>query len=159
MRIFIIKALATGFGLGYLPKAPGTWGTLLGIPLFLGLSQLGIMSYMALTAATVVLAVMVCELAAPYFEKQDSPHIVIDEIAGFLVTMTWLPVTWQSVLAGFLLFRILDAVKPGPIGFLDRKVKGAVGVVADDIAAGIFANLILQLVYTQTSLLGETSFL
>ena len=73
---------------------------------------------------------------------------------GFLITMTWLPITWQSLVLGFIIFRFLDIVKPPPIGLLDRRVKGGLGVMIDDIAAGIIGSLILQMVYTQTSWLG-----
>jgi phosphatidylglycerophosphatase A len=79
---------------------------------------------------------------------------VIDEVIGFLITMTWLPMTWQAYLAGFLLFRVLDIFKPFPIGYLDEKVPGGLGVVADDVAAGMIANIILQVVLVKTAWLG-----
>ena len=82
------------------------------------------------------------------------PKVVIDEVAGFFVTLTWLPVTWQTFLAGFILFRLLDIWKPLFIGVMDRKIKGGAGTVLDDIAAGIVANLILQAVYYRTDWLG-----
>jgi len=149
-----IKFIATGFGLGYLPKAPGTFGTLLALPFFWFLHEKGIYTYMLVTFFFTAFACIVAELAGPLFEKFDSPHIVIDEIAGFLITMTWLPRTWQAILVGFILFRILDATKPGPIGYVEKKIKGGLGVVADDVVAGIFANMALQVIYSYTNLLG-----
>jgi phosphatidylglycerophosphatase A len=150
----LIKLFATGFGLGFLPLAPGTWGTLLGIPLAYYLHFRGPMPYLLFTLMFTVFAVWVSEMAGPLFEEPDSPKIVIDEVAGFLVTMAWLPATWQSLVSGFIIFRVLDAWKPGPIGYCDRKIKGGLGVVVDDIAAGIVANIILQVLYNYTDLLG-----
>jgi phosphatidylglycerophosphatase A len=151
---FAVKVLASGFGLGFLPKAPGTFGTLLGIPFAYFLHYRGAFPYMLVTVLFSFFAVIISEMAGPLFGEPDSPKIVIDEVAGFLVTMTWLPMTWQSLLIGFILFRIFDAVKPGPIGYLDRKVKGGLGVVIDDLAAGIAANIILQFIYVYTNVLG-----
>ena len=85
----------------------------------------------------------------------DSKEIVIDEVAGFLITMTWLPMTWQSVVIGFILFRFFDIVKPPPIRQLDKKIQGGVGVMIDDIAAGIISNFILQILFTYTLILGS----
>jgi len=154
LKNFVIKTLATGLGLGLIPVAPGTFGTLLGIPFTYWLHFRGPIPYMLVTLVFSVFAVFIAEMAGPLFGVEDSPKIVIDEVAGYLVTMTWLPVTWQGLTAGFLVFRNLDAVKPGPIADLDRKVKGGLGVVVDDLAAGLVANLILQLVYSNTAWLG-----
>lgn len=153
----IIRLLACGFGLGLVPFAPGTFGTLLGIPFAYALHYKGYFAYMLVTVLFSVFAIFISELAGPLFGESDSPKIVIDEVAGFLVTMTWLPMTWQSLLIGFILFRALDAIKPGPIGYLDRKVKGGVGVVVDDLAAGIVANITLQIIYNYTHWLGATA--
>jgi phosphatidylglycerophosphatase A len=153
-RDFFIKTLATGFGLGLMPVAPGTFGTLLGIPFAYFLHFKGPMAYMLATFIFSLFAIVISEMAGPLFGESDSPKIVIDEVAGFLVTMTWIPVTWQGLLAGFILFRFFDALKPGPIGYLDRKVKGGLGVVVDDLAAGIAANIILQIIYVNSVILG-----
>lgn len=155
MKNSVVKILATGFGLGFAPLAPGTFGTLLGIPLFWWLQQKGPLNYMLLTLLITVFACVIAELAGPLLGETDSPQIVIDEIAGFLVTMTWLPRTWPAILLGFVLFRILDAAKPGPIGYVERKIPGGIGVVMDDVLAGVFANIILQIIYSNTSWLGE----
>jgi phosphatidylglycerophosphatase A len=115
--------------------------------------------------AAVLLLIPLAIIAAAAYEQDhlhadsadghDRSEIVIDEVVGFLITMVWLPMTWQSLLLGFLLFRFFDILKPFPIGYLDRKVPGGLGVVVDDIAAGIFASLILQAVYSYTSILGQ----
>lgn len=150
----IITLLATFFGSGRLPKSPGTWGTLATIPLWYGLAQLHAIPYMIIVLLLCVLAILVAQAYESMTNTHDSKEIVIDEVVGFLITMTWLPMTWQSLVFGFVLFRIVDIVKPPPIRQLDRKVKGGVGVVIDDIAAGIVCNIVLQLIYTHTSWLG-----
>ena len=144
MKDFSLRLLATGFGLGMAPVAPGTFGTLGAIPLYYLLSFTHIYVYMGVTLVATVGAVFVCEFAEPLFGKHDSKHIVIDEIVGFLVAMTWVPLHWKTLIAGFVLFRFFDAVKPWPISHLDRKIKGGLGVVCDDVAAGLATNLILQ---------------
>lgn len=80
-------------------------------------------------------------------DTHDAQEIVIDEVAGILITMTWLPAHWFYVVTGFVLFRLLDILKPYPISAADQKIKGGIGVMADDILAGIIANIILQIVY------------
>ncbi len=149
-----ITLLATFFGSGRLPKSPGTWGTLATIPLWYVLAQLHAIPYMVVVLLLCVAAILIAQAYENMTSTHDSKEIVIDEVVGFLITMTWLPLTWQSLIAGFILFRIVDIVKPPPIRQLDQKVKGGVGVVIDDIAAGIVCNIILQLVYTYTPWLG-----
>jgi phosphatidylglycerophosphatase A len=155
VRDKIIKILASGFGLGFIPIAPGTFGTLLAIPFFWFLHHKGVYPYMIVTVLFTFFACFIAELAGPLFGETDSQHIVIDEVAGFLVTMTWLPRTWQAVVLGFILFRVLDALKPGPIAYVEKKIKGGLGVVADDVVAGILANMALQVIYTYTNWLGD----
>jgi phosphatidylglycerophosphatase A len=100
-------------------------------------------------------SVLIAELASPQFNSVDSPHIVIDEVAGYLVTVVWLPRTWQTVVFGFIIFRILDISKPGPIRFIERRLKGGLGIVMDDVVAGIIGNILLQGVYQNTKWLGQ----
>ncbi len=150
------KSIATFFGSGLLPKAPGTWGTLATIPLALFLNSLGPFYMMGF----VFIMLPVSVWAISHYQKtnhtsDDPGEIVIDEVIGFLITMTWLPATWQAYLLGFIIFRALDIYKPGPIGRLDQKVKGPWGVMLDDIAAGIIGNLVLQIIYYQTNWLGS----
>ncbi|WP_409479153.1 phosphatidylglycerophosphatase A [Pseudobdellovibrio sp. HCB154] len=150
----LVIQLATFFGAGRLPKSPGTWGTLATIPLWYLLAQLHAIPYMVVVLLLCIAAILIAQAYENFTHTHDSKEIVIDEVVGFLITMTWLPMTWQSLVAGFVLFRIVDIVKPPPIRQLDQKVKGGVGVVIDDIAAGIVCNIILQMVYTYTPWLG-----
>lgn len=154
MKKQIIVMLATFFGAGKLPRSPGTWGTLCTIPFWFILAQLHALMYMVVVVALCVVAMVVAEAYEKITATHDSKEIVIDEVVGFLITMTWLPMTWQSLVFGFVLFRFFDIVKPPPIRQLDRRVQGGVGVVIDDIAAGIICNIILQILYNQTSWLG-----
>jgi phosphatidylglycerophosphatase A len=153
MRGFLLR-LATFFGVGKAPKAPGTWGTVATLPLVLFFSYLGPLVYMA----AVILLLPLSIIAAEVYEKQSGSHdakeIVIDEVVGFMITMTWMPQTWQAYLAGFVLFRFLDILKPPPIRYFDRRVPGGLGVVMDDVVAGIIANIFLQIIYAQTAWLG-----
>ncbi len=146
--------LATLFGVGRIPKAPGTWGSLVTLPLCFLLMKLGVFVYMAATMALTILAIVAAERYEQQSEKHDSKEIVIDELAGMLVTMTWLPVTWQSFVIGFLVFRFFDVLKPFPISYFDKKVPGGFGVVADDLVAGILGNVVLQLMLHHTAWLG-----
>ena len=136
--------LATGFGSGYFPKIPGTAGTFFAIPIVLLFGLSGELGYVAITFAFIIFSIFVCQGYERFYAGHDRSEVVIDEIAGFLVTMVLLPLTWKSLTLGFLLFRFFDILKPFPIGYLDRKVKGGFGVVVDDLAAGLVANFILQ---------------
>jgi phosphatidylglycerophosphatase A len=127
-----------------MPFSPGTFGTLGAIPLAYALVQLGPVPYLVFTLVFIVFAIVVSQRFESFHVEHDLSEIVIDEVAGFLVAMAWLPSTWQYWLAGFLLFRFFDIVKPFPISYLDRKIKGGMGVVIDDVAAGLVVNVILQ---------------
>lgn len=154
MKNKFIEMLATFFYVGKISKAPGTWGTLATLPLWFFMSKLNPIWYMVITFVIVILGIFVCQMYENQKGSHDSKEIVIDEVAGFLITMTWLPFTWQSVVFGFMLFRFFDILKPPPIRQLDQKVQGGVGVMIDDVAAGILANFLLQIVYNQTGWLG-----
>ncbi len=136
--------IVTVGGVGTLPKAPGTWGTLAAIPIWYLFTRGSPNLYLVLTIATIFFAVFASHRYELENESHDSQEIVIDEVAGFLVTMTWLPVNMYYLGAGFILFRLLDALKPWPISYLDKNIKGGYGVVMDDIAAGLIANIALQ---------------
>jgi len=123
---------------GYAPVAPGTFGTLGAIPLYLAVSRLSTGAYVAFTFAFAALAVYAADRAGRYWGIADASPIVIDEVAGYLVTMALVPFSWQAALAGFVLFRIFDVLKPWPASALDR-VKNGFGVVSDDLAAGVWA--------------------
>lgn len=150
-----IRFIATWGLVGLSPKAPGTMGTLAAIPLAYLLMKWGTYPHMAVTFLLAILAIFICVAYENYFQTHDSKEIVIDEVVGYLIAMTWLPLTWQSFVLGFVFFRFFDIVKPFPIGWLDKNMKGGFGVVADDLVAGIISNILLQLVYTQSTWLGE----
>ena len=156
MRTFMIR-LSTMFGVGTLFAAPGTWGTVAALPLAAGLMWLGSMWHMMATLLLFPVAVIAAQMHGQSTSTHDSQEIVIDEVLGFLITMVMLPLTWQAFVAGFVLFRVLDILKPFPISYLDRNVKGGAGVILDDVAAGVIANLILHIVLTKTSWLGSQS--
>jgi phosphatidylglycerophosphatase A len=138
--------LATGFGVGNIPLAPGTWGSLIGLPLCFVLS--GTTLTLALVAAVLFIffAAWVADAAEKIIGRKDPGCIVIDEIAGMLVTFIGLPFNLLIVAVGLIIFRILDILKPFPIRALDKRLSGGVGVVADDVAAGIVANLLLRII-------------
>lgn len=140
----LVEWLATWFGLGRMPVVPGTFGTLGAIPVVYAFALLGPLPYMIATLVFIMFSIWVSHLFEAINREHDSSCIVIDEVAGFLVTMTWVPLTPQFWVAGFLLFRIFDMLKPFPISVLDQRVKGGLGTVIDDIAAGLVANVILQ---------------
>ena len=154
MKNRILISIATFFGIGKFPKAPGTMGTLATIPLWYLLVQLGTIPYMLVTFLLIPLGAIAAQAYENASQTHDSKEIVIDEVVGFLITMTLVPVTWQSVIFGFILFRFFDIVKPGLIRQLDQKVPGGFGVMADDIAAGIISSILMQVIYTQTNWLG-----
>lgn len=145
MRNLIIF-LATGFYLGYLPVAPGTWGSFLGILTYLFLLPLPTFHYALGMVGIFFLAVWVSGWAETLLSQKDSCVIVIDEVVGILVTMFLLPATWLSILLGFLFFRLFDIMKPAPAGFIDRKAGGGWGIVLDDVVAGIYGNVFVHFI-------------
>ncbi|WP_298270645.1 phosphatidylglycerophosphatase A [Geobacter sp.] len=145
MRAFVTCA-ATWFGTGLSPVAPGTVGTLGAIPLYVALARLPLPLYLATTVAFIFLAAWVSGRAEEIYGARDPGRIVIDEVAGYLVTMAAAPFSWQSVLLGFFLFRFFDVVKVPPARYFDRKVKNGWGVVLDDVAAGVYAWAALHLI-------------
>lgn len=140
-----LHLLALGLGSGCLPKAPGTFGSLLAIPLYLLLSPLPPALYIATVALLLVAGIPLCARTARALGVHDHPAIVWDEVVGMLVTLTLAPPGWPWLLAGFLLFRLFDVLKPWPISALDRGVGGGAGIMLDDIAAGVAAFSCLQL--------------
>ena len=129
-------------------------GTLATIPIWWLLAQQGPIIYMAVTFLLIPIGAIAAQAYINHTNTHDAQEIVIDEVVGYLITMTWLPITWQSAVIGFFIFRFFDIVKPPPIRNLDRRIKGGFGVMVDDIAAGIIGSVIMQLLYTQTNYLG-----
>jgi phosphatidylglycerophosphatase A len=153
MTKFLV-GLATLFGVGKLPKAPGTWGTLATIPIGILLMWLGPFWHMGACVFLLPVSILAAEAYERFHDSHDASEVVIDEVIGFLITLAWLPLTWQTLALGFVIFRVLDIFKPFPISYLDRKVPGGVGVIVDDVLAGVIANLVLQIIYSKTSWLG-----
>jgi len=141
----VILLLATWFGAGYSPVAPGTAGTLGAIPLLLLYSLLTAVMYGAGLGALALLACWVAGRAEEILGEKDSRPIVIDEVVGFLVTMAYVPITWVHVLMGFVLFRGFDIAKPFPIRMMERNISGGWGIVMDDVVAGIYAQATLRI--------------
>ena len=137
--------LAGGFGAGAIPFAPGTFGTVVGVLFYLPMSRLPLPLYLVMVAGVVALGVYLCGATARDLGVHDHPGIVWDEIAGYLVTMIAAPRGWVWPVAGFVLFRIFDILKPWPVRVADRRVGGGVGIMLDDILAGIYAASCLQL--------------
>jgi phosphatidylglycerophosphatase A len=149
-----IEIFATFFYLGRVPLIPGTVGTLGAIPLVYLFTLAGTYGYMALTFVFVLWSINIADKYEAVVQDHDTGDVVIDEVAGFLITMFWMPLNWQAFLYGFILFRLLDIIKPFPISVLDRRAKGGFGTVVDDLVAGVIANIIMQFMYTQTDWLG-----
>ncbi len=138
-----ITLCATGLGLGYLPKAPGTFGSLLGVLLFFLTAGLPPVSYAIFLAAFIAFAVWTSGITAKFFNESDPQRVVIDEVVGVLVAAAFHPWSWKVAIAAFVLFRLFDIWKPFPIRAIDRKVHGGLGIVLDDVLAGLFANVVL----------------
>lgn len=130
---------ALGFGSGLFPVAPGTAGTLASVPLVYFLQQQTFLIYVLVTLFVLVTGSWICGYAAKKLQVHDHSGIVYDEVAGFLITMSLAPTGWQWLLAGFVLFRFFDAVKPWPISWFDKNVHGGFGIMLDDVIAGIFS--------------------
>ena len=145
MRIFIL-ALATGGGSGYAPMASGTFGSAVGLLVWLAASGLGPIGYALVVLAIIAIGIWAADRAQAIFRRHDDGRITIDEIAGMLVSLAWLPARPAVVIVAFLLFRLFDIWKPVPASTAER-LPGGLGVMADDLVAGVYANLAGQLLW------------
>lgn len=140
-----VQFLAFGFGSGLAPVAPGTFGTLVAVPLWFLLARFtGLPVYLVVTLVVSLVGIYICGEASRQLGVHDHGGIVWDEIAGFLVTMIAVPPGWTTAVAGFLLFRLFDIAKPWPIGWLDKRVPGGTGIMVDDIVAGLYGLAVMQ---------------
>ena len=139
----LVLGLATWGGVGCLPGAPGTWGTLAALPLWWGLSHLGSWGYGLGTAAVILLALWAAGEAQEYLGRPDHPAIVIDEVVGLLITLAGVSLTWPHAALGFLIFRGLDILKPPPIRWFTAGDSGGLEVVVDDVLAGVMGRVVL----------------
>ena len=137
--------LARGFGAGCSPVAPGTVGTAVAVPLVCLQLVLSTEVFLVFVLVFVLGAVYVAAVADKQMDETDDPSIVVDEMAGFLIAMAYVPLTPWSLLGGFILFRALDIFKPPPINTVERKFSGGLGIVGDDLVAGLMTNALLQL--------------
>jgi phosphatidylglycerophosphatase A len=136
--------LGTAFFSGYFPVASGTVGTLVAVPLYLLAARWAWPWYAVLVLAVTVAGIWAAHRCERLFGEKDSSRVVIDEVAGFLVTMAFVTPTWTRVAAGFFLFRFFDVIKPPPAGWADLHLRGGLGVMLDDLVAGFYAWLVLQ---------------
>lgn len=142
----VILFIAEGAYSGRVPGVPGTAGTVVGVFLYLLIKDLPILWYLIVFVLVAGIGTWVAGEAAKQLGRKDAPSIVIDEIAGYVVSMFMIPSGWGLVIVGFVLFRVFDIIKPWPIRKLER-VHGGAGVMLDDIGAGIYVNAILQVIY------------
>ncbi len=145
MKRWLVQVIATFFGLGYSPFAPGTAGTLGAIVLFYLLSCFSPLVYVLFFLGFTILSIWASGEAEGIFGKTDPGQVVIDEVCGYLVTMFLIPTTPRNIILGFFLFRFFDIIKPPPARRAER-LPGGFGIVIDDVIAGIYSNIILQVV-------------
>ena len=143
-RLFVPLALATALGAGYAPIAPGTWGSAVGLLLWFALPSTPWIQALVIVAV-VAAGVWSGGVAEGHFGRTDPGQVVIDEVAGMLVTLFLNPVGWRGAVAGFFLFRAADILKPFPARRLER-LHGGLGIMADDVMAGIYANVALRVI-------------
>jgi phosphatidylglycerophosphatase A len=140
-----IRILATGFESGFMPAAPGTAGTLVGIPVYLAFSLFSWPLWLITVLALTALGWYASGMAERIFGRKDAQCIVIDEIVGLQWTLFMVTPTLVHVVLGFALFRFFDIVKPFPARYFQDKLPGGCGVVADDLAAGVYGNIVMQI--------------
>ena len=138
-----VHLIAFGFGSGLSPWAPGTFGTLIAVPIVLFVMQFGFTAHLVFAIFASLFGIYVCGESAKRLDVHDHPGIVWDEITGFALTMLTVPASFYWIVAGFTLFRVLDIWKPWPIREADHSLHGGLGIMLDDILAGIFAAAIL----------------
>lgn len=140
-----VHFLAFGFGSGAAAKAPGTWGTLVAMPFILLWQQLPLWGYAGVIVAATLLGIWLCERTAKDLGVHDHGGIVWDEFVGVWIALWLAPAGWTWLIAGFLLFRLFDIWKPWPIGWVDTRVGGGLGIMLDDILAGLMTLGVLAL--------------
>jgi phosphatidylglycerophosphatase A len=140
-----VHFLAFGFGAGLSPVAPGTAGTLIAVPLVLFVMQFGLIVHSVFACMAILAGFYICGESARKLQVHDHGGIVWDEICGYTVTMLAAPPRWYWLMAGFALFRFFDIVKPSPIREADHSLSGGLGIMLDDVIAGIFAAALLYL--------------
>jgi len=143
----LIMAIATGFYIGNLPKAPGTWGSVAGLALWLLFKDVSLITYLSITVAAFVIGFFAAGSAEKILDRPDAGSIVIDEIVGMFVTLIMAPAHPAAWLLGFALFRFFDITKPFPVSWFDTHIHGGIGIMMDDVMAGIYALISLQVIW------------
>nr|WP_256375962.1 phosphatidylglycerophosphatase A [Coxiella endosymbiont of Amblyomma sculptum] len=134
-----MKFVSFGFGMGLLPCMPGTFGTLLGAMFYFFLRQFSLLTYSIVVYALFVFGIVVCDVTNRHLKSLDHPRVVWDEMVGFLFVMVSVPKIWYYVAVGFVLFRTFDIWKPWPIEWIEKNIKGGMGVMVDDTIAALYA--------------------
>lgn len=137
--------LSLGFGSGLSPKMPGTMGTVIAVGLYLLMPEMDWKIYLGFILVSLIAGIFLCDYTAKALNVHDHPGIVWDEIVGYFITMFMVPKTWLWLLLGFVLFRLFDIWKPWPISVADKRLKGGLGIMLDDVIAGLFALIIIQI--------------
>lgn len=138
-----VTLVATSGGAGFMPYAPGHTGTLTAVALAWGLDRIGAWAYGVGMFLVLAVGTLAAELWGQATGRPDDQRIVVDEVAGYLATMMLVPRTWPNLVVGFVLFRALDVLKPGPIGRADERISGGLGVMADDVLAGVIGAFVM----------------
>lgn len=136
--------LATGFGSGLSPFAPGTFGTFVALALFTVINDTT-WTLLVICVISFVFGIFICDKTSQKLNTHDHGGIVWDEFVGLWITMLWVPITPLNLALAFIIFRAFDILKPWPISALDKNLKGGLGIMTDDVVAGLFSNLILQI--------------
>ncbi len=137
--------IATGFGSGLAPVAPGTVGSLAALLPWLALRELPLPAYLAVVLLAFVLGVWACDWTIRRLGVEDPGLVVWDEFVGIWIALAALPEHWGFIVVGFALFRLFDIAKPWPVGWADRRIKGGLGTMLDDVLAGLYALAAVQL--------------
>ena len=143
----LIMFIASGAYLGYLPKAPGTWGSLLGVGIWAGMHRFSLYPYAGVVVALFVIGIFCAGSAEKILDKGDPGIVVIDEIVGQLIALAGTPFHPAAALLGFALFRGFDILKPFPVNWMDKHLHGGLGIMLDDVIAGLYALVILQIIW------------
>ena len=142
---FLVKATSTVFFIGYLPLVPGTFGSIFGVGLFYLLKGFSVLTYFLFIFGVIALGLITSGRTEKLLNKKDPGCIVIDEVAGMLISLSFMSYDFKIIFLGFMIFRILDTLKPYPAGKLQH-LRGSVGVMADDLIAGIYTNIVLLVI-------------
>lgn len=146
---------ASGLGVGFARPAPGTWGSIFAVAIWwLLLSELGIASQAAVIAIYLVSAVVACQRVCTRYGVDDASEMVADEVVGMWIALLTAPKVWWICLVALALFRLMDVLKPGPVGWLDSRIKGGIGVILDDVVAGAFVCAFIWLLVSSLRGLG-----